>query len=135
MPDAKGWFPRSGVERFKEEAGGGGRVVRWVPTGDKRVEYTTHGDQMAEWRSVVTAQFPEYRSQINILRTTTSPAQPRQRNTPQFLLNQDKHSYKYQIFFTNPLLEFTLILSMKGIISQKIRGNQYNESIKRISFE
>ena len=22
MPDAKGWFPRSGVERFKEEAGG-----------------------------------------------------------------------------------------------------------------
>ena len=62
-------------------------------------------------------------------------AQPRQRNTPQFLLNQDKHSYKYQIFFTNPLLEFTLILSMKGIISQKIRGNQYNESIKRISFE
>ena len=51
MPDAKGWFPRSGVERFKEEAGGGRRVVRWVPTGDKRVEYTTHGDQMAEWRS------------------------------------------------------------------------------------
>ena len=50
-------------------------MVRWVPTGDKRVEYTTHGDQMAEWRSVVTAQFPEYRSQINILRTTTSPAQ------------------------------------------------------------
>ena len=57
-------------------------------------------------------------------------AQPRQRNTPeQFLLNQDKHSYKYQIFFTNPLLEFTLILSMKGIISQKIRRNQYNETL------
>ena len=74
MPDAKGWFPRSGVERFKEEAGGGRRVR--VPTGDKRVEYTTHGDQMAEWRSVVTAQFPEYRSQINILRTTTSTTQP-----------------------------------------------------------
>ena len=62
-------------------------MVRWVPTGDKRVEYTTHGDQMAEWRSVVTAQFPEYRSQINILRTTTSPAQ-----AVQFLQNHDKQT-------------------------------------------
>ena len=70
MPDAKGWFPLVELQGLKRRL-----EVWWVPTGDKRVEYTTHGDQMAEWRSVVTAQFPEYRSQINILRTTTSPAQ------------------------------------------------------------
>jgi len=36
--------PSGWAARFKEEAG----AVWWVPTGDKRVEYTTGGDQMAE---------------------------------------------------------------------------------------